>query len=215
MPQGPSTLTTQQVANYAAGAGMSGNHQKIMVAIAHAESGFNPRAHNSTPPDNSYGLWQINMLGSMGPARRRQFGITSNDQLFNPAINAKAAQIIYKQQGYKAWSVYNSGAYRKYLGSSFQPGEPSSSEKFEAGEEPEITASHQLAFDLFGIRKTAREFTEVARKAAILWIVVAIAIAILVLGVILINKEKVVKLAKVTTPLGKAGKIGKVAKALT
>jgi Lysozyme like domain len=190
-----SSLTPQQIADAGAAAGMSGQHLQIMVAIARAESGGNRLAHNSNPPDDSYGLWQINMLGSMGPERRRLFGISSNSQLYDPVTNAKAAQSIYKQQGYKAWSVYNSGSYKKYLGASFQPS-TGQSESMSPGEAPEITAGHQLAFDLFGIRKTFREFTETARKAAILWIVILLALVLLILGIILINKDKAVKLAK-------------------
>jgi len=191
-----SSLTPQQIANAGAAAGMSGQHLQIMVAIARAESGGNTRAHNANPPDDSYGLWQINMLGSMGPARRRQFGISSNEQLYDPVTNAKAAQIIYKQQGYKAWSVYNHGSYKKYLGASIQPGQPGDTGGQSAAEDPNVTAAHQMSFDLFGIRKTIREFTETARKAAILWIVVLLALVLLILGIILINKDKAVKLAK-------------------
>ena len=48
--------------------GFSGNGYRIMAAIAMAESGSNAEAHNdnANTGDNSYGLWQINMLGSMG-----------------------------------------------------------------------------------------------------------------------------------------------------
>jgi hypothetical protein len=195
---GTRTLTAQQVADSGSAAGMSGQHLKIMVAIAHAESGFNPRAHNARPPDNSYGLWQINMLGSMGPARRKQFGISSNDQLFDPVTNARAAQSIYKSQGYKAWSVYNSGSYKKFLSDSFQPGTGSTSqtETGPAGEDPNVTAAHQQSLDFFGLRQTFHTFIETARKAAILWIVVLLALVLLILGIILINKDKAIKLAK-------------------
>lgn len=88
-----------------------------MAAIAMAESGGNPRAHNpnAATGDNSYGLWQVNMLGKMGADRRRQFGIGSNEALFDPATNAAAARQIYQQQGLGAWSVYRSGAFRQYL----------------------------------------------------------------------------------------------------
>ena len=109
-------LSPLQVAQHAYNAGWrTPGDLAIATAIAGAESNYNPRAHNPTPPDNSYGLWQINMLGAMGPARRRQFGITSNEQLFDPAINAKAAFMVFKQQGWRAWSVYKNGMYRKYL----------------------------------------------------------------------------------------------------
>jgi hypothetical protein len=87
-----------------------------MAAIAMAESGGNPRAHNLVPPDNSYGPWQINMYGKLGPARRKAFGISSNEQLYDPAINARAAAKILASQGPSAWSTYTSGAYKKYMG---------------------------------------------------------------------------------------------------
>lgn len=98
-------------------AGFRGQDAAIMAAIAMAESSGRSSAHNQNPRtgDNSYGLWQINMLGSMGPFRRRQFGIASNDALFDPATNANAARQVFQSQGFGAWSVYNSGDYRAYL----------------------------------------------------------------------------------------------------
>jgi hypothetical protein len=107
-------LSQAQIAMYAQSAGMP--NPQLMAAIAMAESGGNPRAHNPIPPDDSYGLWQINMLGAMGPSRRAQYGITSNAQLFDPAVNARAAAKILSSQGPQAWSTYSSGAYKKYLG---------------------------------------------------------------------------------------------------
>lgn len=106
-------LSQAQIEMYARAAGMS--NPQVMAAIAMAESGGNPNAHNVIPPDNSYGLWQINMIGSMGPGRRKEYGISSNDELFNPAVNARAAAKILSSQGLSAWSTYTSGAYKKYL----------------------------------------------------------------------------------------------------
>lgn len=109
-------LSKEQIAMYASSAGFTGDNVKIAVAVAMAESGGNPRAHNPVPPDNSYGLWQINMLGSMGPARRKQFGLSSNADLFDPAKNAKAAFAISSGgSNWKPWSTYTNGAYKKYL----------------------------------------------------------------------------------------------------
>jgi hypothetical protein len=108
-------LTQAQIQMYAQSAGMA--NPQVMAAIAMAESGGDPMAHNVIPPDNSYGLWQVNMIGSMGAARRKQFGIVSNDALYNPAVNARAAAVILKEQGLSAWSTYTSGAYKKYLNS--------------------------------------------------------------------------------------------------
>lgn len=110
------TLSRDQIAMYARAAGLSGGSVDIAVAVALAESGGNPRAHNPVPPDNSYGLWQINMLGSLGPDRRKKLGITSNSALFDPAVNARAMSLISsKGTNWTPWSTYTNGAYKKHL----------------------------------------------------------------------------------------------------
>jgi Lysozyme like domain len=109
-----SKLNGRQVNDLALGAGFTASDARTMTQIAWGESGWNPRAHNpnSSTGDNSYGLWQINMLGSMGPSRRKALGLTSNEQLYDPATNARAARMIWKSQGFNAWSVYRSKKYR-------------------------------------------------------------------------------------------------------
>lgn len=107
-------LTQGQIKVIAASVGMK--NPDVMAAIAMAESGGRTGAHNATPPDDSYGLWQINMLGDMGPARRKSFGISKNTDLYNPLINAQAAKKIQGSQGLAAWSTYTNGAYRRYMG---------------------------------------------------------------------------------------------------
>lgn len=102
-------------------AGFKGNALKMAYAIAMAESGGNARAHNGNAGtgDNSYGLFQINMLGAMGPERRKRFGLSSNDDLFDPLTNAKVA---YKMsnggKSWGPWSTYGNGAYKTYYGGS-------------------------------------------------------------------------------------------------
>lgn len=110
-------LSIGTLVGLAKAAGFNDRDARIMAAIAMAESGGNSTAHNpnAATGDNSYGLWQINMLGGMGPERRRQFGIGSNAQLFDPATNAMAARRIHQSQGFGAWSVFRSGAYRQFL----------------------------------------------------------------------------------------------------
>ena len=82
-----------------------------------AESGGRATAHNPnrSTGDNSYGLWQINMIDQLGTERRRQLGIADDSALFDPATNAKAARQVKSSQGFGAWSVYRSGAYKAYL----------------------------------------------------------------------------------------------------
>ena len=115
-------LSNPDIAYYARKAGFSGDLVPVMVAIANAESGrdrlaLNP---NAATGDESYGLTQINMLGKMGPERRKLFGIKSNEELYDPETNLKAAKKIYDKQGLNAWSVYRSGAYKPFLDDSIQ-----------------------------------------------------------------------------------------------
>lgn len=110
-------LTVNQIAGEAMAVGWKGEDVITAVAIALAESGGWTDAYNDNPitKDLSFGLWQINMYGDLGPARRKQFGISENHQLFGSAINAKAAKMVYDGQGWAAWSVYKSGRYRAFL----------------------------------------------------------------------------------------------------
>ena len=101
--------------------GFTPEQAKIMAAIALAESSGKVRALNDDTEtgDLSYGLWQINMIDyptyKLGEERRKQMKLKDNDELYDPAVNVRAAKMIFDQQGYDAWSVYKSGAYKKFL----------------------------------------------------------------------------------------------------
>lgn len=89
-------------------AGFEGEGLKMAWAIVFKESTNRPWAHNDNPRtgDNSYGLFQINMRGSMGPDRREKYGLKSNEDLYNPLINAKIAfQISDGGQSWGAWTT--------------------------------------------------------------------------------------------------------------
>ena len=107
------TLTYGQVLTLATSVGMK--EPRKMAAIAMAESSGDTNAHNPNGLDNSYGLWQINMKGDKGPARRKQFGIATNEALYNPLTNALAAKKVYADQGFGAWSTYGGEKYNRYL----------------------------------------------------------------------------------------------------
>lgn len=119
---GGGRLNLGTLVGLAKSAGFSDRDARIMAAIGMAESGGRSGAYNGNAAtgDKSYGLWQVNMLGAMGPQRRQQFGISNNAQLFDPATNAQAARQVYQSQGFGAWSVYRSGAYRQYLPGAMQ-----------------------------------------------------------------------------------------------
>lgn len=111
------TVTIEEAYGLARQAGFNDAEARTMAAIAVAESGLNSAAFNGNvnTGDTSYGLWQINMIGDLGVERRAQFGLTADEQLYDPLTNARAAYEIYKQQGFAAWSVYKNGSYAQYL----------------------------------------------------------------------------------------------------
>lgn len=110
-------LNSAQILQLAQNAGFAGNDAQTMAAIIKAESSGNPTAHNpnAATGDNSYGLAQINMIGGLGPARLKQFGLKSNEQLFDPQTNLRAAKQVKDSSGFGAWTTFKSGAYKQFL----------------------------------------------------------------------------------------------------
>jgi len=106
-----------QLVQLAQQAGWSADEAPKIAAIAMAESGGRSGALNDNPAtgDRSYGLTQVNMIGGLGPARLKQFGLSSNEDLFDPITNLRAAKAIRDSQGWNAWSVYRSGKHAQYL----------------------------------------------------------------------------------------------------
>jgi hypothetical protein len=96
-------MSDEELISVLSQAGFSGYALKYAWAIVVKESTKRPMALNK--PTNCYGLFQINMTGSMGPARREKYGLSSNDDLFNPLVNATVA---YKMSnGGKNWSAWS------------------------------------------------------------------------------------------------------------
>ncbi len=87
--------------------GFRGDGLKKAWATAMKESTGRPMAHNknSNTGDNSYGLFQINMIGSLGPARLKQFDLKDNKDLFDPHTNARIA--FEMSNGGKDWSAWH------------------------------------------------------------------------------------------------------------
>jgi len=179
-------LTRDQIAEYARVGGFTGADVEIAVAVALAESGGDTHAHNTKAPDNSYGLMQINMYGSLGPDRRKRFGLKSNDDLFNPATNMKAAKAIKDGSGWNAWTTFTTGKYKRHIDNdkslldNFNDGVGVIREK--ASMESVANAINAVGENLF---------KGVANIAAIIVAVVLLAVGVLILA------RKQVPLAKV------------------
>jgi len=75
-------------------------------SVAKKESNGRPLAYNGNAKtgDSSYGIFQINMIGNLGPERRDKFELTYNRDLLDPVTNAEAA--FYMSQGGDNWSSW-------------------------------------------------------------------------------------------------------------
>lgn len=100
-------LTKKELKSLLHAVGFRGDRLKQAWAVAMKESTGRPRSHNnnSATGDNSYGLFQINMIDSLGPARKKQFGLESNADLFDPIRNAEIA--FFMSNKGKNWSSWN------------------------------------------------------------------------------------------------------------
>lgn len=87
--------------------GFRGNNLKEAWAVAKKESNGQPIRFNGNAKtgDNSYGMFQINMIGMLGPDRREKFELVTNSDLLNPVINAQIA--FHMSNGGKDWSAWH------------------------------------------------------------------------------------------------------------
>lgn len=80
-------------------------HPDIMIAIANAESGLNPKAVNvNRNGSTDIGLFQINSVHGYDEL-----------SLFDVKKNIEAAREIYKHQGLRAWAAFSNGSYKKFI----------------------------------------------------------------------------------------------------
>ena len=89
--------------------GFEGQELKEAWAIAKKESNGRPLAFNgnSLTGDNSYGIFQINMINSLGDDRREKFNLDHNADLFNPVRNAQIA--FHMSNGGEVWKAWHIG----------------------------------------------------------------------------------------------------------
>jgi hypothetical protein len=99
-------LSDRELVDVLKHAGFEGNALKIAWAIVKKESNGRPVAFNGNvrTGDNSYGIFQINMIGDLGEERRKKFELSSNAELFDPVTNA---QIAYRMSAEGTnWSAW-------------------------------------------------------------------------------------------------------------
>jgi len=86
--------------------GFKGKDLVVAWAVAKKESNGRPLAFNGNHKtgDSSYGMFQINMIDTLGPDRRTKFDLESNAELFNPVKNAEI--VFYMTNGGEDWSSW-------------------------------------------------------------------------------------------------------------
>ena len=107
-------LTDGQLVDMLRHVGFKGGALRSACAIAKAESNGRPLAFNGNVKtgDNSYGVFQINMIGKLGADRREKFELDSNAELLNPVVNAKIA--LHMTKGGTDWSSWSSVNGKRY-----------------------------------------------------------------------------------------------------
>jgi hypothetical protein len=99
-------LSDYQLKELLSAVGFEGKALRTAWAIAKTESSGRPLAYNGNrnTGDSSYGIFQINMLGNLGVARKEKFDLRSNVLLFDPVINAEIT--YYMTNGGLNWSAW-------------------------------------------------------------------------------------------------------------
>ena len=99
-------LTDEELKQLLETVGFEGAGLKKAWSIAKRESNGRPLAYNGDKKtgDSSYGLFQVNMIGNLGPERLEKFNLKSNKELFDPVTNAEIT--YYMTDGGSDWSSW-------------------------------------------------------------------------------------------------------------
>ena len=111
-------LTGGQLSELLTAVGFEGEAHRIAWGIAMRESNARPLALNKSTRtgDSSYGIYQINMIFDLGPERRKKFGLTANEQLFDPVLNVQVAYLMTNGgKDFGSWGI-GPNAYREGAG---------------------------------------------------------------------------------------------------
>ena len=112
------TLSDYDLVKLLKAVGFTGKGLKTAWAVAKAESNGRPFAFNGNAEtgDSSYGVFQINMIGNLGPDRRDKFDLDANAELFSPVKNAEI--VFHMTKGgtdWKSWKYAKTAPVKKWL----------------------------------------------------------------------------------------------------
>jgi hypothetical protein len=112
------SLTDTQLVDLLFAVGFEGKALRYAWAIAKKESNGRPLAFNGNRKtgDNSFGLFQVNMIDTLGQDRREKFNLEYNAQLLNPVVNAQIAYHMSKRgENWVAWKGVNNPKVKGWL----------------------------------------------------------------------------------------------------
>jgi hypothetical protein len=112
------SLTDYDLVQLLKAVGFTGKGLKTAWAVAKAESNGRPFAFNGNikTGDSSYGVFQINMIGDLGPDRRDKFDLDANAELFSPVKNAEI--VFHMTKGgtdWKSWKYAKTAPVQRWL----------------------------------------------------------------------------------------------------
>jgi Lysozyme like domain len=138
-------LSVLEIYRLARRAGFSADNDDAVTAtaIALAESGGNPDAHNTNKKtgDNSFGLWQINMIGnsalrggnsSASPATRSS-SIPRRTRAL-PTVSSR-----HHPGGFGNWTTFKKGLHKQHLSAARQAAQQAGEPGFVDVEEVDVT----------------------------------------------------------------------------
>lgn len=73
--------------------------------VVYRESSCQASATNLVPPDQSYGLMQINLIDSLWPDRQQRCSLNAPDDLLDPATNLRCGLILWQRSGWAPWGL--------------------------------------------------------------------------------------------------------------
>lgn len=101
-------FTDEELVKMLSTIGFEGKALKVAWAVVKKESNGRPLAFNGNAKtgDSSYGIFQINMIGGLGVARRDKYDLNSNKELFDPVVNAQIAYHMSNEgSDWSSWGV--------------------------------------------------------------------------------------------------------------
>ena len=112
------SLNETQCKELLSAVGFEGKALKMAWAVAQKESNCRPVAINNNlkTGDNSYGIFQINMIGELGEARLEKFDLDSKKDLLDPVTNAKIAfHMSNKGSDWSSWTYLDGERFKQFL----------------------------------------------------------------------------------------------------